>query len=176
MDIFTLIFISNLCILFYSYQRFFCVYHARHQPSLTFPGTTNVGREPSQSGSTLDGFGSRDLQVFAEAKPSIQLHTQVLNALFPFNIMFFENDLRVFEGSPVREQQRLGLFRHLLSYQRFVRHRLPLIRSFRILTSSAAHTTSASSAKPMMLVPAGRSRRWKSSYMTFQTSGPTHHL
>ena len=51
------------------------IYHARHQPSLGFPGATNVGYEPSPSGFTLDGFGSRDLQVFAEAKPSIQLHT-----------------------------------------------------------------------------------------------------
>ena len=57
------------------------VYHARHQPSLSFPGSTNVGHEPSQGGPTLDGFGSRDLQVFAEAQPSIQLHSQVLNAL-----------------------------------------------------------------------------------------------
>ena len=59
----------------------------------------------------MDGFGSRDLQVFAEAKPSIQLHTQVLNALFPLDFMFPENDPRVFEGSPVRDQQSLGLFR-----------------------------------------------------------------
>ena len=43
---------------------------ARHQTSLSFPGSTNVGHEPSQGGSTLDGFGSRDLWVFAEAKPS----------------------------------------------------------------------------------------------------------
>ena len=58
------------------------------------------------------------------------------------------------------------LFRHLQSNQRFVRHRLSLILSSRILTSSAAHTASASSAKPMMLVPAGRSMRRKSSYMS----------
>ena len=44
---------------------------------------------------------------------------------------------------------------------------------FQNSTVSAAHTTSASSAKPMMLVPAGRSMRRKSSYMTFQTSGTT---
>ena len=43
---------------------------------------------------TWDRFGSRDLQVFAEANPSIQQHTQVLNALFPLNLMFPENDLR----------------------------------------------------------------------------------
>ena len=83
----------------------------RHQPSLSFPGSTNSGHEPSQGGPTLDGFGSRDLQVFAEAKPSIQLHTQVLNALFPLDFMFPENDSRVFEGSPVCDQQSLGLFR-----------------------------------------------------------------
>ena len=87
------------------------IYHARHEPSLSFPGATNVGHEPSQSGSTLDRFGSRDLQVCAEAKPSTQLHTQVLNALFPLDFMFPENDPRVFEGSPVYDQQRLGLFR-----------------------------------------------------------------
>ena len=68
----------------------FRIYHARHQPSLGFPMAINVGHEPSQSGSALDGFGSRDLQVFAEAKSSIQLHTQVLNALFPLDFMFPE--------------------------------------------------------------------------------------
>ena len=47
------------------------IYHARHQTSLSFPGSTNVGHEQSPGGPTLDGFGSRDLQVFAEAKPSI---------------------------------------------------------------------------------------------------------
>ena len=44
--------------------------------------------------------------------------------------------------------------------------------SSRITTSSAAHTTSTSSAKPMTLVPAGKSMRRKSSYMTFHTSNP----
>ena len=66
-----------------------------------------------------------------------------------------------------------AIFRHPLSKQRFARHRLSLILSSRILTSSAAHMTSASSAKPIMLDPAGRFMRRKSSYMTFQTSGPT---
>ena len=117
------------------------IYHARHRPSLSFPGATNVGHKPSQSGSTLDGFGSRDLQVFAEAKPSIQLQTQVFKALFPLNLMFPENDLRALDGSPVHDQQSLGLFRHLLSNQCLARHRLSLILSSRILTSSAAHTT-----------------------------------
>ena len=70
-----------------------------------------MGHEPSQSGSTLDGFGSHDLQVFAESKPSIQLHTQVLNAFIPLNHMFHENDLWVLEGSPIRDKQGLGLFR-----------------------------------------------------------------
>ena len=37
------------------------IYHARHQPSLSFPRTTNVVHEPSQGRPTLDGFGSRDL-------------------------------------------------------------------------------------------------------------------
>ena len=88
----------------------FRIYYARHQPSLSFHGATNVGHEPSQSGSTLDGFGSRDLQVFSAAKSSIQLHNQVLNALFSLNFMFHENDLWVLEESPVRDQQSLGLF------------------------------------------------------------------
>ena len=48
-----------------------------------------------------------------------------------------------------------------------------LILSSGILTSSSAHTTSASSMKPIMLDPAGRPMRRKSSYMTFQTSGHT---
>ena len=87
------------------------VYHARHQPSLSFPGSNNVRHEPSQGGPALDGFGSRDLQVFAEAKPSIQLHSQALNALFSLDFMFPESDLRILEGSPVCDQQSLGLFR-----------------------------------------------------------------
>ena len=87
------------------------IYHASHELSLSFTGATSVGHELSQSGAKLCGFGSHDLQVFAEAKPSIQLHTQVLNALFPLDFMFPKNDLRVFEGSPVHDQQSLGLFR-----------------------------------------------------------------
>ena len=87
------------------------MYHARHQSSLCFPKTTNVGHEPSQGSSTLNGFGSRDLQEFAEAKPSIQLHSQVNNASFPLNLMFAENNFRVLEGSPVSDQQSHGLFR-----------------------------------------------------------------
>ena len=39
------------------------------------------------------------------------MHTQVLNALFSLDFMFPENNLRVFEGSPVRDQQSLCLFR-----------------------------------------------------------------
>ena len=73
--------------------------------------TTNVGHEPSKGGPTLDGFGSRDLQVFAEAKPSIQLHSRVLNALFPLDFMLPENDPRILEGSPVRDKQSIVLFR-----------------------------------------------------------------
>ena len=119
------------------------IYHARHQPYLSFPGATNVGHEPSQSGSTLDGFGSRDLQAFAESKTSIQLYTQVLNALFPLDFMSMTSKASVFSAA---------IFRHLLCNQRFARHRLSLILSSRIPTSSAVHTTSASSAKPIMLI------------------------
>ena len=63
--------------------------------------------------------------------------------------------------------------RLLLSNKRFIRHKLSLILSSRILTSLAANTTSGSSAKPIILIPVGRSKRRKSSYITFQTSGPT---
>ena len=49
-----------------------------------------------------------------------------------------------------------SIIRHLLFNHRFVRHRFVLILSYRILTSSAAYRTSASSVKTMMLVPAGR--------------------
>ena len=87
------------------------IYHSRHQSSLRFPGSTNVGHEPSHSAPTLDGFGSRDLQVFDEAKPSIQLHSQLLNALFPLDFMLSESDLRILEGSPVCDQKSLGLSR-----------------------------------------------------------------
>ena len=62
-----------------------------------------------------------------------------------------------------------AICRPLLSNQCFARYRLSLILSSKILTSSAPHTTSALSAKPMMIVATGR----KSSYMTFQISGPT---
>ena len=76
-----------------------------------------------------------------------------------------------FSGKPSLSSRRD--FWPLLSNQRFARHRLSLIYSSRIPALSAAHTTNASSAKPMNLVPAGRSMRRKSSYITFQTSGPT---
>ena len=59
----------------------------------------------------MDGLGSYDLKVFAKAKPSIQLHPQVLDACIPLNFMFSENDPRVLKGSPVCDQQSLGLFR-----------------------------------------------------------------
>ena len=91
--------------------RQLCIFHARHQPSLSFPGTNNVGHEPSQNGSTLYDFGSHDLHVFAEAKPSIQLRNHVLKSLFPLNLMFPENDLQILEGSPVLDQHSLGLLR-----------------------------------------------------------------
>ena len=105
------------------------------------------------------------------------MHPQVLDACFSLDLMFFENDPRVLKGSPVRDQQSLvfsgAIFRPLLSNQRITRHKISLILSSRIPMSSAAHTTSALSAKPMMLIPAGSSKRRKSSYVTFQTSGPT---
>ena len=87
------------------------MHHARQQSSLCFPGSTNVGHGPSQACSTLDGLGSCDLKVFAEAKPSIHLHPQVLDACFPLNLMFSENNPRVLKGSLVHHQQSLGLFR-----------------------------------------------------------------
>ena len=80
------------------------------------------------------------------------------------------------KGSPVRREQSLGLFRgHFQAsaiQPTFCPPRLSSILNSRILTSSAAHT-SASSAKPMIVVPAGRSKRRKSSYMTLQTGGGT---
>ena len=81
------------------------------------------------------------------------------------DLLFVISKASVFSGA---------VFRHLLSNQRFALYRLSLILSFRILTSSAAHATSASSAKPMILVPTRRSMRRKSSYMTFQTSLKKH--
>ena len=115
------------------------IYHARHQPSLGFSGATNVGHEPSQS--TLDCFGSRNMQVFAEAKPSIQLYTQVLNSLFhsiscsPSTIFGYLKDL-LSVTSKASDFSR-AIFRHLLSNQRYARHRLSLILSSRVLTSLA---------------------------------------
>ena len=87
------------------------MHHARHQSSLCCPGSTNFGHEPSQACSILDGPGSYDLKVFAEVKPSTQLHTYVLDACFPLNPMFTKNDPRVLKGSPVRDQQSLCLSR-----------------------------------------------------------------
>ena len=129
------------------------MHHDRYQSSLRFPGPTNVGHEPSYACSTLDGLGCCDLKVFA----------QILDACFPLNFMLFDL-LSVTSKAPVFSG---SIFKPLLSNQRFMRHRLSLILSSRIPTSSAAHTTSASSAKPMMLVPAGSSKRRKSAYMTF---------
>ena len=87
------------------------MHHAHHQSPFCFPGSTNVRHEPRQVFPTLDVLGSCDLKVFAEAKPSIQLQPQVLDACFPVNLMFSENDLWVLKGSPVRDQQSLGLLR-----------------------------------------------------------------
>ena len=47
-------------------------HRARHQAPFRFTGSTNVQHKPCQVCSTLDGFGSCDFQVFAEAKSSIQ--------------------------------------------------------------------------------------------------------
>ena len=153
------------------------IYHARHQPFLGFPGASNVGHEPSQSGSTLDGFGRRDLLGVCEAKPSIQLYTQVPNAFFLLNHMIPENDLQVLEGSPVRDQQSLGLFRGhfqasaiqptLCPSRTFID---PQLQNSDVVSS--AHDK-CFSVKPMMLVPADRSMHRKSSYMKIQTSEPT---
>ena len=67
-----------------------------------------------------------------------------------------------------------AIFKPLLSNQRFARHRLLLILRSRVPTSLAAHTTSASSVKSMMLIPVvGRPMRRKSWCMTFHTSGTT---
>ena len=49
------------------------MHDTRHQSSLGLPRSTNVGHEPSQVSSTLDGFDSRDLQVFAKDKISFSL-------------------------------------------------------------------------------------------------------
>ena len=86
------------------------IHHARHQSPIRFPVSTNVGHKPSQVFSTLEGFGSCDLQVFAEAKPSIQLHPQVLDVCFPLDLMYPENDPRVLKGYPVRDEQSLSFF------------------------------------------------------------------
>ena len=49
--------------------------------------------------------------MFAEAKLSIQLHLQVLDACFPLNLIVSENDPRVLKASLFRDQQSLGLLR-----------------------------------------------------------------
>ena len=56
------------------------MHHACHQSSPCSPGSTNVGHESTQACSTLDGLGICNLKVFADAKPSIQLLLQVLDA------------------------------------------------------------------------------------------------
>ena len=87
------------------------MHHVRHQSPFRCPRSTNVGHKPSQVCSTLDGFGSCDIQVFAKAKPTIQLHPQVLDTCFPLDLMLSENDPWVLEKSPVRDQQSLGFLR-----------------------------------------------------------------
>ena len=67
-----------------------------------------------------------------------------------------------------------AIFRHLPSNQRLARHTLSLILSSRILTLSAAHATSASSAKSTMLVPcAGNRHTWRVT-LQFSYLGNSH--
>ena len=61
-------------------------HHARHQFSLSFPGFTNVTHEPRQVSTRLDVLGSRDLQVFAKAKPRS-------NSTSRYLILFFDTTL-----------------------------------------------------------------------------------
>ena len=79
------------------------MHHAHHQSSLCFPWSTNVGHVPGQACSALYGLGGCHLKVFTEAKPSIQLHPQVLDLRFPLNLMFSVNDPRVLKGFPIRD-------------------------------------------------------------------------
>ena len=64
-----------------------------------------------QLGSTLDSFIRCNPTVLVEAKPSIQLHSQLLDAAAPRDFVFTEYNLWVPEGSLVRDQQSSGLFR-----------------------------------------------------------------
>ena len=147
--------------------------NARHQSSLCFPGSTNVVHEPGQACFTLDGLGSCDLKVFAEAKSSIQL-----DACFPLELMFSENDPRVLKGSPVRDQQSLGLFRGhfqtsaiqptLFPPQTFID---PQLKDSDVFSG----THDKCFIREVDDVRSSRqSKCRKSLYMTFQTSGPTH--
>ena len=54
------------------------VHHDRHQPFFRFSGSTNLENKPSQVRFALNGFSRCDLKVFDEAKPPIQLHSQIL--------------------------------------------------------------------------------------------------
>ena len=74
-----------------------------------------------------------------------------------------------------------AILRPLLSNQCFAPHRLLLTLSTMIPTSSAAHTTSASSAKPMMLVPAvgpsaGNRHTWHSKQMAPPATPKESHM
>ena len=97
------------------------MHHDCYQSSLCILTSTNVGHEPSQACSTLDGLGSCDLKVFTEAKPSIPLQPLILDACFPLKLIYSENDLRVLKGSPVCDQQILDLFRGTTCYLFFGR-------------------------------------------------------
>ena len=151
-----------------------------HQFSFCYHGTTNVGHKPNQVSSTLDSFILCDPKVFSEAKPSTQLYSQVLDAPAPRDFVFTVYNLRVLEESPVTSKPSVfsgAISRLLLSNQRFACRRLSLILSSRIPTSSAAHTRSASSAKPMMFVlRVGNRHTWRLTRMVPPTIPFTYHF
>ena len=124
-----------------SYTKQLQAHHTRYQSSLSFFKFNNFGHEPSQISSTSGGFDSRDLQVFAEVKPPIQLHLYVLDTLFHTALCFprkifgyLKNLLSVTSKASVFPG---AISRHMLSNQRYARHRLSLILSSRILMSGS---------------------------------------
>ena len=74
-------------------------------------GTTNFEHEPSQVSSTLDGSMRCDLDLFAGVKLPIQLYSEVFYALAPHDFVFSKLNLQVLQGSPVYDQQSLGVLR-----------------------------------------------------------------
>ena len=94
----------------------------------------------------------------------------------PSTIFGYSKDLLTSKASVISR----AIFRPLLFNNSFARYRLLLISSSRISTSLETQTTN-SSAKPMILIPAGRSMRKKSSYITFHTNSSArdpwgHHM